>query len=259
MPNREDANCFRHDHIIEVIPSLAQQQPAHVRYGRGAIESAEHRGACQKMESRGEFVQKQIRCGGPVLAPPGVNFVNLCLGLRCELQQQFHRFRRRSSNTSAAGREWPDSADCQESVRASWSAWRSSGDKSSPSSSATRSITVPSGSVVGSSSWSRPFFTRACSGLMRLILGQSVALDNGTFDLGPHPQIKTVRFAQCRPLAAQYYEREAAGNHRRTRRALAGLRGGRGAKLSGDGVEIVARGIELHRAGAAQRGDGVHW
>jgi hypothetical protein len=55
--------------------------------------------------------------------------------------------------------------------KASWRALRSWSVRSSPSSSATRSMTVPSGNVVGSSSTSRPFSTRARSGLIRQLYG----------------------------------------------------------------------------------------
>ena len=68
---------------------------------------------------------------------------------------------------SAAGRRRPASADDQDADSASWRARRSSLVRSSPASSATRSITVPSGSVVGSSRTRRPFSTRARRGLMR--------------------------------------------------------------------------------------------
>src|SRR5205814_5901944 len=54
---------------------------------------------------------------------------------------------------------------------ASWSTRRSSSVRSSPSSSTTRSMTVPSGRVVGSSRMRRPFSTRARRGLMRLLYG----------------------------------------------------------------------------------------
>jgi hypothetical protein len=70
-----------------------------------------------------------------------------------------------------AGRSRPASADFQDADSASCKARRSSSVRSSPSSSATRSTTVPSGKAVGSSRTRRPFSTRARSGLMRLLYG----------------------------------------------------------------------------------------
>ena len=56
---------------------------------------------------------------------------------------------------------------------------RSASLRSSPSSSATRSRTVPSGRVVGSSSTSLPFSTRARRGLMGLLYGSKAVYDKG--------------------------------------------------------------------------------
>ena len=78
--------------------------------------------------------------------------------------RQAHRRRRSSSRIRVAGWRPPASADLQDVNNASCKARRSSLVRSSPSSSATRSTTVPSGKVVGSSRTRRPFSTRARRG-----------------------------------------------------------------------------------------------
>jgi hypothetical protein len=75
---------------------------------------------------------------------------------RCDSDGQAHRRRRSTSGISAVGRRLPVSADFQDADSASCKARRSSLVRSSPSSSATRSTTVPSGKVVGSSRTRRP-------------------------------------------------------------------------------------------------------
>jgi hypothetical protein len=72
---------------------------------------------------------------------------------------------------SEAGRRRPASADVHDADSVSCSRRRCSSVRSSPSSSTTRSMTVPSGRVVGSSRMRRPFSTRARRGLMRLLYG----------------------------------------------------------------------------------------
>jgi hypothetical protein len=61
-----------------------------------------------------------------------------------------------------------------------WSGRRSSSLRSSPSSSTTNSITVPSGRVVGSSSINRPFSTRARRPLISSSLRRAPQLDKPT-------------------------------------------------------------------------------
>ena len=90
---------------------------------------------------------------------------------RCDSDGQAHRRRRSTSGISAVGRRLPVSADFQDADSASCKARRSSLVRSSPSSSATRSTTVPSGKVVGSSRTRRPFSTRARRGLIGPLYG----------------------------------------------------------------------------------------
>jgi hypothetical protein len=84
---------------------------------------------------------------------------------------QAYRRRRSSSRIRDAGWRPPASADLQDVNNASCKARRSSLVRSSPSSSATRSTTVPSGKVVGSSRTRRPFSTRARRGPIWLLYG----------------------------------------------------------------------------------------
>ena len=123
------------------------------------------------VERGGKFVKKQVARGTAILSPPVVDRADLSVGLRCGGDRQAHRRWRNSSRIAEAGRTRPASAEAHDVDSAACSARRSSSVKSSPSSSATRSMTVPSGNVVGSSRMRRPFSTRARSGLMRLLYG----------------------------------------------------------------------------------------
>lgn len=123
------------------------------------------------LEPDGELDEKQTGRRAAIFSPPFVDCADLSVGLRCGGEGQAHRRWRNSSRIAEAGRPRPASADVQDADSAACSARRSSSVRSSLSSSATRSMTVPSGSVVGSSRMRRPFSTRARRGLMRLLYG----------------------------------------------------------------------------------------
>ena len=115
----------------------------------GGTDSATRRGSCATSRRFRESVHQLQVWFGQEGSPAAAQFVE----------------------NPEAGRRRPDSADFQDAERASCSARRSSSVRSSPSSSATRSTTVPSGSVVGSSRTSRPFSTRARRRLMGPLKG----------------------------------------------------------------------------------------
>ena len=120
----------------------------------------------KEFECSGEFVCEQIRCGTTIFTPPTVDCEDLRVRLRCGSNGKGHRRRRNSSRIFVAVRRRPASADRHEADSVSCRARRSSSVRSSPSSSATKSTTVPSGKVVGSSRTRRPFSTRALRGFM---------------------------------------------------------------------------------------------
>jgi hypothetical protein len=157
-----------------------QQNATRTGYWRLWIESAEIWRVADCVERRSQFLEEQIRRRVAIPAPPAVDFENLYVSFRCGSDREGHRLRRSSSRIADAGRRRPDSADFQDAERASCSARRSSSVRSSPSSSATRSTTVPSGKVVGSSRTSRPFSTRARRGLMSFTVRVSEMASKGS-------------------------------------------------------------------------------
>ena len=128
-------------------------------------------GACPSVERRRQFVGEQVRRGSTISAPPILDFADLRVRFGRGDDLQAHRRRRSSSRIRDAGWRPPASADLQDVDNASCKARRSSLVRSSPSSSATRSTTVPSGKVVGSSRTRRPFSTRARRGPIWLLYG----------------------------------------------------------------------------------------
>jgi len=127
---------------------------------------------------------EQPRRGQPVLAPPTIDRTDL--QLRVGDDDNFHQRRRRSLRTSAAARPSPAWACRHALTSASSRSPRSAASRSSPSSSTTRSSTVPSGREVGSSTTSRPFFTRARTPLMgRMLPDRCRGASDQHFSLGP--------------------------------------------------------------------------
>ena len=142
------------------------QEPTCARDRRLAVRTTEVRRSSESLAGCREFVDEQVRRGATVLTPPLVDCSELCIGFGCGADRQLHRRARNSSTISEAGRTFPSCADSHDCAKAACRARRSSSVRVSPSSSATRSTTVPSGSVVGSLRISRPFSTRARRGLM---------------------------------------------------------------------------------------------
>lgn len=157
--------------VVDVIARSSQQNAASVTYRRAPITMADVWRTGDDVERGGKLVKKQVARGTAILSPPVVDRADLSVGLRCGGNWQAHRRWRNSSRIAEAGRTRPASAEAHAVDSAACSARRSSSVKSSPSSSATRSMTVPSGNVVGSSRMRRPFSTRARRGLMRLLYG----------------------------------------------------------------------------------------
>jgi hypothetical protein len=133
----------------EVIARGSHQQPAHVRDRREAVWTPQLWSLGQQLAGARQFVRK--RSGGqPVRTPPRLDVADLELRLRRDADGERH-CRRRSAMREDTGRSRPAAADSAEAASARCSACLSASVKSSPSSSATKSMTVPSGSVVGSS------------------------------------------------------------------------------------------------------------
>ena len=175
VPDRDDRHFVLTWNVVDVIARSSQQNAARVTYRRAPVKTTEVWRTGDDFERNGQFVKKKVARGAAILSPSVVDRVDLSVGLGCGGDRQAHRRWRNSSRIAEAGRRRPPSADVQDADSASCSARRSSTVRSSPSSSATRSITVPSGSVVGSSKTSRPFSTRARRGLMRLLYGDPSA------------------------------------------------------------------------------------
>jgi hypothetical protein len=171
MPKRENEYLPVVGNVVDVVPGPLQQHTPRPRDRRWTIRTTDKRCLTDHLEGDGEFVEEEIGGCRSILSPPIVDYADLGIGFRCRGDRQAHRRRRNSSRIADAGRRRPASADVQDADRLSCKARRSSSVRSSPSSSATSSMTVPSGSVVGSSRTKRPFSTRARRGFMALLYG----------------------------------------------------------------------------------------
>ncbi len=181
MPDGQDSHVVFSNGVVDVVTGRAEKEAPYARHRRASVRTSEKWRLGNELECVGQFVEKRVRGGDSVLTPPDVDRANLGISLGCGDDRQLHRRWRSSSRISCAGRRRPASADFEEANNASCSARRSSSVRSSPSSSATRSRTVPSGRVVGSFRTRRPFSTRARRGLMQLLYG----LRRGTFKAEP--------------------------------------------------------------------------
>jgi len=141
MAKRENEHLAVVGYVVDVVPGPLQQHSPRTRHRRSTIKTTDSL----------------------------VDYADLGVGFRCGGDRQAHRRRRSSSRIADAGRRRPASADVHDADRVSCNARRSSSVRSSPSSSATSSTTVPSGNVVGSSRMRRPFSTRARRGFMALL------------------------------------------------------------------------------------------
>ena len=171
MPHGKHSHLVTAGNVVDVIARLLQQNAPSAPDGRLPIETPDLWSDANNLERSGEFLEEEVWRRVPVVAPPIVNCADLDVGLRCGSNREAHRRWRSSSTIADAGRSRPASADSQDKERASCKARRSTSVRSSLSSSATRSMVVPSGRVVGSSRTSRPFSTRARRGLIRLLYG----------------------------------------------------------------------------------------
>src|SRR5579864_2377312 len=171
MPHCEHQYVVAVWNVVHVISSALEQNPTRPWYRGKPIETADVGRVGDDAERCGQLVGKQVWRGRAIPSPPAVHFTDLLVCLRGGSDRQAHRRVRNSSRIADAGRRRPASADFQEADSASCKARRSSSVRSSPSSSTTRSTTVPSGRVVGSSRTSRPFSTRARRPLICLLYG----------------------------------------------------------------------------------------
>jgi hypothetical protein len=171
VPHRKHGHLARPRNVVDVIARSLKQDTTRPWDRRMSICSADARCIADDVERSCEFVKEQIRRRRTAPPPPVVDLADLCVCFGSGSYRQAHRRWRNSSRIADTGRRRPVSVDFQDADSASCRARRSSSVRSSPSSSATRSTTVPSGKVVGSSRTSRPFSTRARKPLMCLLYG----------------------------------------------------------------------------------------
>jgi len=107
--------------------------------------------------------------------PPGLLPPNVLLRSGCEANASILQRDRSSRRITSASMRRPASMSSSESFRARWRAARSSSSSQSPGSRGSSSISVPSGRSVGSSTTSRPDFTRAFSVMAITVASRSVA------------------------------------------------------------------------------------
>ena len=150
--------------VVDVVAGGAHQHAPKLRDLAVLAPSTDAWGTGDQLDGSGQFLGEQGGLRQVVLTPPALDGADL--QFRIGDNDDLHQLRRRSLITSAAGRPLPSWACCQARRRAASRAERSLASRSSPSSSRTRSSTVPSGREVGSSITSRPSLTRARRPLM---------------------------------------------------------------------------------------------
>ncbi len=156
--------------VVEMAPDFRQIPAAKARDRRLSVGCP---GAGkQRQQSKGCFELGRKNLGmDSVLKPP--SFLPLYVALRRCRESYGARCQRDLSSLriSSASTSRPAATSASDWRRASWSAARSASSSQSPGSSARRSISVPSGRSVGSSTISRP--SRTCA---LIIMEASVTL-----------------------------------------------------------------------------------
>lgn len=148
-PHGQDDYVALVNPVVNVIPARSQEYPTNIGNGGMRIVTPGQGRTVQQGERRGNFLGKQIRGGRPFPAPPAVDRAYLSCGFWGDDDARRHRRFRSSRSRSSAGRSLPALAETHAFRIARSRASRSLGMRSSPSSSTTRSKTVPSGRVVG--------------------------------------------------------------------------------------------------------------
>ncbi len=121
-----------------------------------------------------EFLGEHIRVVA-IGQPPGLLPPNVFLRSSCEANATILQRDRSSRRITSASMRRPALMSSSESFRARWRAARSSSSSQSPGSRGSSSISVPSGRSVGSSTTSRPAFTRAFNVIAITVAPRSVA------------------------------------------------------------------------------------
>ena len=145
-------------HGLEDVVARAREEESTYLEERVRVSDAERLFSLEAPQRNGELVREQRTCSGAVVSPPTRRFVGpaLALAARARLASSAPEL----AMTSAAGMPLPARNSSSEAASAAWRRARSSSSRSS-SATAIRSTSAPSGRSVGSSSVSRPFFTRA--------------------------------------------------------------------------------------------------
>src|SRR5947209_340696 len=91
MPHCEHLYLVTAQDVVDVIASPLQQDATRPRHWRLPIQATDLRGVTDDVERRGQFVEEQVWCSKPILAPPGVDFEDLCVCFGCGLYPQVHR------------------------------------------------------------------------------------------------------------------------------------------------------------------------
>ncbi len=167
-PDRDHAEHVTVDDIVDVKSSGAEKQPPSSLVSRGLVQPADVRALREEFDSRCKFFFEKVGRLVPVCAPPEVDMKNCEINTGRDQDLQGHFLRALSSATSSrASRPCPACASARPVASEASKARRLSSLRSSPSSSTTRSRTVPLGKEVGSSITIRPSRTTARSTIRR--------------------------------------------------------------------------------------------
>ncbi len=171
-PQSTNDNFVLVESVVEMTVYLSQIQPTNANHIGFGIRRASSREEGKDSKGCFEFSRKDLGMDS-VLKPPSLFSPDVLLRSRCELDATVPQRDLMSLRISSASTSLPAAASVSDWRRASWSAARSASSSQSPGSSGSRSISVPFGSSVGSSTTSRPSRTRAL-----MVMKESVALSS---------------------------------------------------------------------------------
>ena len=159
-PDRANENLVLVEGVVQVAAELANIESAQIPDPGRGVRCPCSRKEGQDAQSFLEFSHEQVAVES-VVQPPNLLTANVSLRRRGEANTAWTQDDRSSLSISVASTSRPAATSASESRNAACSAARSVSSSQSPGSSGRRSISVPSGRSVGSSTRSRPARTRA--------------------------------------------------------------------------------------------------
>ena len=183
VPERTDRDGARREGVVEVGRSTAEVEATQTRDSRLGIQGPSPWHPREKADSLFKLVCEDLY-GAMVLDPPSLRGTKLIARDLRENDPATLHFDRSSRRTSSASVRRPASISAPDATSARCSAARSSSSSQSPGSNGSRSISVPSGRSVGSSTTKRPFRTHAFSIMPEKIPANAVVDNRGLRQVG---------------------------------------------------------------------------